>query len=101
MTKSEIAATLSLALAVAFSTSAALALDDAALQKVLAGTEERRLMALKTIVAHPPTPQKNTLFDHVDFALAAYWLQQRMPEADQAMITACDRDAVRWRGNPD
>lgn len=81
--------------------SPALALDDAAIQKVLAGTEARQQTLLKSLLATPPSATRNVMWDYTDFALAAYWLQQRIPEADQAMITASKRDAVRWRANDD
>jgi len=79
----------------------ALALDDAELQKVFDGTDARRESVLKSLLASPPSAKRNVMFDYVDFALAAYWLKEQIPEADQAMITACNRDAVRWRGIED
>jgi len=68
------------------------ALDDA---------DVRREALLKKLLASPPSEKNNVMFHYTDFALAAYWLKQQMPAADQAMITASRRDAVRWRGMED
>ena len=70
----------------------ALALDDA---------DTRRDVLLKKLIENPPSAKRNVMWDYSNFALAAYWLKEQIPAADQAMITASKRDAVRWRGNED
>jgi len=79
----------------------ALALDDAELQKVIDATDVRHQVLLKNLLAVPPSAKKNVMWDYTNFAMAAYWLKEQLPAADQAMITASKRDAVRWRGNED
>jgi hypothetical protein len=77
------------------------ALDSAVLQKVIDAADGHRTVLLKSLLASPPSAKRNVMWDYTNFALAAYWLQERIPEADRAMITASCRDAVRWRGNDD
>ena len=60
----------------------------------------RRDDLLRSYLAQPPSLKaKQPIWDYCNFALAAYWFKERTPEADQAMITACNPELVRVRGS--
>ncbi|MCC7495588.1 MAG: hypothetical protein IT204_24775 [Fimbriimonadaceae bacterium] len=61
----------------------ALAVDDAAVQRVIAGAQERR-QALLTALLASPYPSSGA-WRHEGFALAAYWLNQRTAEAEAGL----------------
>jgi hypothetical protein len=60
------------------------AMDDGQVQKVVEGIAQRRDAMLRRMVDHPYPP--SGLWRDEDFALAAYWLGQRVPEADRAIV---------------
>lgn len=61
-------------------------LDDRAIQKVVDGTGARRDGMLRKMLEEPYPPEG--MWRHEDFALAAYWLNERTADADQGIIIA-------------
>src|SRR5512147_1697075 len=59
--------------------------DDQSIQKVIDGTDARRDAMLRKMLEKPYPP--DGMWRHEDFALAAYWLNERTDEADQGIIT--------------
>jgi hypothetical protein len=71
---------------------------DAQQQKAIDERAARRDSLLRSKLKFTMGPDK-VVFDYTTFALAAYWFNERMPEADQAMIMASQPELVRARGS--
>jgi len=98
------ALTLSVAAILAIGGGAASALGDAELQAVVDGFEERRDWALREQV-RDPYPEDG-VWHYADFALAALYLNERVDEANEAILTIhrdfpVDPDPEREPGEPD
>jgi len=66
------------------------ALNDNALQRVIAGADDRRDTTMRAQLARPYPAEG--CWHYEDLALAAYWLNQRIEDADKAILAEREKE---------